>query len=76
MKNYAKYIKQYWYSFLLGPLFMIMEACGEFILPYISANIINEGVAKRDIDYIIQNGIYIYDGHRYFGCQLRNSWFL
>ena len=59
MKNYAKYIKQYWYSFLLGPLFMIMEACGEFILPYISANIINEGVAKRDIDYIIQNGIYM-----------------
>ena len=38
---------------------MIMEACGEFILPYISANIINEGVAKRDIDYIIQNGIYM-----------------
>lgn len=59
MKNYTKYIKQYWYSFLLGPLFMIMEACGEFILPYISANIINEGVARRDIDYIIQNGIYM-----------------
>ena len=59
MKNYTKYIKKYWYSFLLGPLFMIMEACGEFVLPYISANIINEGVAKQDIGYIIQNGIYM-----------------
>ena len=59
MKNYTKYIKKYWYSFLLGPVFMILEACGEFILPYINANIINEGVARRDIDYIIQNGIYM-----------------
>ena len=32
-KNYMKYVKRYWYSFLLGPFFMILEACGEFILP-------------------------------------------
>ena len=40
MKNYLKHAKKYWYCFLLGPLFMIMEAAGEIILPYINANII------------------------------------
>ena len=59
MKNYLKHAKKYWYCFLLGPLFMIMEAAGEIILPYINANIINEGVVREDIGYIIQNGIYM-----------------
>lgn len=31
----------------------------EFILPYISANIINIGAANKDISYIIENGIYM-----------------
>lgn len=57
MKKYGKYVKKYWYSFLLGPLFMILEACGEFIVPVINANIINEGAANNDIDYIVKNGI-------------------
>ena len=59
MKKYTPYIKKYWYSFILGPLFMILEACGEFILPYINANIINKGAAAGDIDYIIRNGVYM-----------------
>ncbi|MBQ8371634.1 MAG: ABC transporter ATP-binding protein [Clostridia bacterium] len=41
MKKYLPYVKKYWYSFLLGPFFMILEACGEFILPFINANLIN-----------------------------------
>lgn len=57
MKKYSGYIRKYWYSFLLGPLFMVLEACGEFILPYINANIINKGAASGDIGYIIENGI-------------------
>jgi len=57
MKKYSKYIRKYWYSFLLGPFFMVLEACGEFILPYINANIINKGAATGDIGYIIENGI-------------------
>jgi len=60
MKKYSEYIKKYWYSFLLGPFFMILEACGEFILPYINANIINKGAANGDISYIIENGFYMF----------------
>lgn len=59
MKKYKPYIKKYWYCFILGPLFMVLEASGEFILPYISANIINIGAANGDTPYIVQNGIYM-----------------
>ncbi len=57
MKKYLPYVKKYWYSFLLGPFFMVLEAVGEFILPYINANIINIGAANGDIPYIIRNGL-------------------
>ena len=59
MKKYIKYAKKYWYSFLLGPLFMVLEACGEFILPYINANLINIGAANNDMDYVIRQGIFM-----------------
>lgn len=59
MKKYIVYAKKYWYSFLLGPLFMVLEACGEFILPYINANIIDKGAANRDVEYIVKNGIFM-----------------
>jgi ATP-binding cassette subfamily B protein len=38
---------------------MIIEAGGEFILPYISADIINNGAANKDITYIINRGIFM-----------------
>lgn len=57
MNKYKPYVKKYWYSFLLGPFFMVLEACGEFILPFINANIIDKGAANGDIDYILQNGL-------------------
>lgn len=59
MDKYSKYIKKYWYSFLLGPVFMVLEACGEFLLPYINANMINIGAANGDIPYILKNGFYM-----------------
>ena len=59
MKKYKPYAKKYWYSFLLGPFFMVLEACGEFILPYINANIIDIGAANGDVPYIIKNGAFM-----------------
>ncbi len=57
MNKYKPYVKKYWYSFLLGPFFMVLEACGEFILPFVNANIIDKGAATGDIQYILQNGL-------------------
>ena len=59
MKRYFKYIKNYWYFFVFGPIFMILEACGEFILPFMSANIINIGASSKDIHYIFENSVYM-----------------
>lgn len=59
MNKYKKYIKENWYCFLLGPIFMTLEAAGEFILPFINANIIDKGAANGDIPYILQNGLYM-----------------
>lgn len=59
MDKYKPYIKKYWYNFILAPFWMIVEAGGEFILPYINANIINNGAATGDIPYIIKNGFYM-----------------
>lgn len=59
MKKYKKYVKKYWYCFLLGPFFMVLEACGEFLLPFVNAKMIDQGVANQDIPYILQNGILL-----------------
>lgn len=59
MKKYKNVIKKYCYCFILGPLFMILEACGEFILPFINANIIDVGTANGDTGYILLNGLYM-----------------
>ncbi|MBO5208370.1 MAG: ABC transporter ATP-binding protein [Lachnospiraceae bacterium] len=60
MNKYKKHIKKDWYCFILGPLFMTLEAAGEFILPFINANIINNGAANGDIPYILKNGVYMF----------------
>lgn len=57
MKKYIPYIKKYFPFFVLGPFFMIIEACGEFILPFLNKDIIDNGAAKGDVDYIISRGI-------------------
>lgn len=59
MGKYRAHIQKNWYCFLLGPMFMTLEASGEFILPFINANIIDRGAANGDISYILQNGFYM-----------------
>ncbi len=59
MKKYFRYAQKYWYNFLLGPLFMVLEACGEFILPYINAELIDVHVANHDTDAVIRQGVFM-----------------
>lgn len=57
MKRYGKYIKPYLSAFILGPILMIVEVLGEIILPKLMALIINNGVADRNIPYIVEIGL-------------------
>ena len=51
--SYKKYIKRYWPYFTFGPIARIIAAIGEFILPFLSALMINNGAAKNDTNYIL-----------------------
>lgn len=57
MKRYKKYISPYLSAFILGPLLMLTEVAGEIMLPKLMSLIINNGVANRDIRYIIMIGL-------------------
>ncbi|MBQ7360111.1 MAG: ABC transporter ATP-binding protein [Lachnospiraceae bacterium] len=57
MKRYSKYIKPYLPYFICGPLMMIVEVIGEVTMPYLMAQIINNGVAQKDVSYIISTGL-------------------
>ena len=59
MSKYRDTVRKYFYCFLLGPFFMVLEACGEFILPFLNANIIDKGAAEGNVAYILENGLYM-----------------
>lgn len=56
MKRYWKYIRPYLGAFILAPLLMLTEVFGEIMLPRLTSLIINNGVATRDVGYIIKMG--------------------
>ena len=56
MKRYGKYIKPYLGAFILGPLLMLTEVAGEIMLPKLMSMIINNGVAQRNVQYILSVG--------------------
>lgn len=56
MKRYWKYIRPYIQYYILGPCFMMMEVVGDVLLPYMLAKIINQGIAERNVAYIIKIG--------------------
>ena len=57
MKKFSKYIKKYKAAFILAPVFMLSEVFGEIWLPKLMSLIINEGVANRDVGYIVRIGL-------------------
>ncbi len=51
-----KYIKKYYKLFLLAVTFVAIESIFDLLQPNITSNIIDNGVAKNDINYIIKQG--------------------
>lgn len=56
MKFLSKYIRTYWKSFSIAVLFLTFEALSDLLRPTIMAKIIDEGVANRDIHYVLKMG--------------------
>ena len=55
-KLYKKYLKYYKKEVFLGPLFKLLEAIFELIVPLIMASIIDKGINGGDINYIYKMG--------------------
>ncbi len=53
MKRLFKYIKKYKYQSILGPLFKLLEAVLELIVPLVVADIIDVGIKSGDTRYIV-----------------------
>lgn len=51
-----KYLKDYKKESVLAPLFKMLEACFDLMVPLVVASIIDSGIAKRDVPYVWKMG--------------------
>lgn len=54
MKSLLKYIKDYRKESILAPLFKMLEASFELLVPLVMAAIIDNGIANSDTSYILK----------------------
>ena len=50
------YLKDYKKESVLGPLFKLLEASFELLVPLVMASIIDVGIENRDIRYVLMMG--------------------
>lgn len=54
MKKLLRYLKDYRKETILGPLFKLLEASFELLVPLVVASIIDRGIANADHSYVIR----------------------
>jgi ABC-type multidrug transport system, ATPase and permease components len=59
MLKIARFLKAYKKQVILGPIFKLIEAIFELIVPMIMAKIIDVGIQNRDISYVIKMGLLL-----------------
>lgn len=59
MKSLLKYIKDYKKESILAPLFKMLEASFELMVPLVMASIIDCGIANNDTPHIIKMGLIL-----------------
>lgn len=56
IKTLAKCIGKYKKDSIFSPLFVILEVLGEILIPFLVSNLIDYGIDKGDMDYILKIG--------------------
>jgi ABC-type multidrug transport system fused ATPase/permease subunit len=56
MKGLLKYLKNYKLESVLGPLFKLLEASFELLVPLVMAKVIDVGIKTQDTSYILKMG--------------------
>lgn len=59
IKTLAKSIREYKLPSILAPIFVTLEVVMEVILPFLMATMIDDGVNKGDIEYIVKTGLIL-----------------
>lgn len=59
MKRLLVYMKDYKKECVLGPLFKLLEAGFDLIVPLVTAAIIDYGIANRDKGYVVRYGVVL-----------------
>lgn len=56
MKKVLSYLRDYRRESILGPLFKLLEACFELLVPFVIAAIVDKGIPGGDAGYILRMG--------------------
>lgn len=76
MLKLVKYLKDYKKESIIGPLFKLLEACFELLVPLVVARIIDVGIRNQDIPYILKMcSIMVSFGILGLGCSLTAQYF-
>jgi ATP-binding cassette subfamily B multidrug efflux pump len=76
MKELIRYLKNYKKESIIGPLFKMLEACFELIVPLIMAGIIDTGIRYQDKAYIWRMGlVLVFLGGLGLACSLTAQYF-
>ena len=59
MRNLLKYFKGYIKESLLGPLFKLLEACFELLVPLLIAGIVDQTIPQKDSHHLWQMLLYL-----------------
>lgn len=76
MRSLLKYLKAYRLESILGPLFKLLEASFELMVPLVMARVIDIGIRNQDTGYILKmGGILILLGIVGLACSLTAQYF-
>ncbi|MDO4345433.1 MAG: ABC transporter ATP-binding protein [Eubacteriales bacterium] len=56
MRKLIKYLRHYKKESVIGPLFKLLEASFELLIPLVMAGIVDKGIRERDTGYILSMG--------------------
>ena len=59
IRTLAKSIREYKVASIITPIFMIGEVILEVLIPYLMADLIDNGIDKGDMDYIWKLGLVL-----------------
>ena len=76
MKKLLKYLKDYKRESVLGPLFKLLEACFELLVPLVMAKVIDVGIKSQDMPYVLKmGGLLVLLGITGLACSITAQYF-